>query len=135
MISKENLTDVIIQPMDNFGRWLVDILSERGMSQSDLARMAGISRGTVSNIISGKRGRGTDSLTAIARALKLPPETLYRAAELLPGVEAKDEKYQEFEHLLTRVPESVLEDVLEYLRFRAKNSGGRNDNKKKGPRA
>lgn len=78
--------------MDNFGSWLVETLEVREITQSDLARMSGLSRGTISNIISGSRGRGPDSLRAIAKALRLPPEQIYRAAGILPQVPDVDEE-------------------------------------------
>lgn len=54
------------------------------MSQSELARLAKLGRGTISNIMSGNRQVGQDTISAIARALKLPPETVFRAAGILP---------------------------------------------------
>ena len=54
------------------------------MNQSDLARLTGLNRGTISNIVNGTKGLGHESLTVIARTLKLSPETVFRAAGILP---------------------------------------------------
>ena len=70
--------------MENFGSWLLNTLRERKLSQSELARLAGISKGTVSNLINGTSGVGPDSLTAIAHALKLPVDLVFEKAKMLP---------------------------------------------------
>ncbi len=70
--------------MEKFGDWLQSQLDKKRWSQADLAKNAHISRGTLSNILSGTRGVGEDTITAIAHALKLPPETVFRAAGILP---------------------------------------------------
>ena len=69
-----NQASAIMYTMENFGDWLLKQLKDRNISQSELARLAGISKGTISNLINGTRGAGQDSLSAIAHALKLPPE-------------------------------------------------------------
>ena len=104
--------------MDNFGMWLLKELDNRGMSQSELARNAGLSRGTLSNLISGTRGRGPDSIEAIARALKLPPEHVFRMAGLLPKKADADEWVEEMEHkisLLTPDKRPMAEKLLNAL--------------------
>jgi transcriptional regulator with XRE-family HTH domain len=70
--------------MENFGSWLLQELEKRNWSQSDLVRASGISRGTLSNIISGNRGIGEKSLIAIADALNISPITIFRKTGLLP---------------------------------------------------
>lgn len=104
--------------MDNFGAWLVRQLEERGLTQSDLSRMSGLSRGTLSNIISSTRGRGPNSLMAIARALKIPLETVYRAAGLLPPESGSDEKVSEITHIYHELNTSNRDDLLDYARLR-----------------
>ena len=71
--------------MERFSDWLLNELKSRDMSQSDLARSAGLGSGTISNIMSGNRKVGQDTLTAIARALRLPPALVFEKAGLLPG--------------------------------------------------
>jgi len=69
---------------NSFSSWLYDRLNEKGWSQSELARRSGIAPGTLSNILSGKRGLGKDTLTAIADAFRLPAKTVYEAAGFFP---------------------------------------------------
>lgn len=104
--------------MDNFSSWLVQELEERGLSQSDLSRMSGLSRGTVNNIVSGTRGRGPESLSAIARALKLPPEKLYRVAGLLPSAVKVDEEMEQILHEIAKLNKADQREVLAYIRMK-----------------
>lgn len=76
--------------MTDFRDWLLQTLEEQGISQSELARRAGVSRAAISDIISGRRGIGKDAATSIARALKIPPETVFRVAGILPPDPSQD---------------------------------------------
>src|SRR5688572_16111414 len=85
--------------MENFSEWLNNELEVRDWSQADLVREAGIARGTVSNILSGTKGVGEDTLNAISRAFKIPPAEVFRAAGLLPPDPDNDETLDRIEHL------------------------------------
>lgn len=74
----------IVLPMEKFGMWLLKELEERNMSQSDLARACSITTAQISRIISGTRSAGKESLTAIAHALRLPPDLVFEKAGVLP---------------------------------------------------
>lgn len=100
--------------MEKFGQWLLDELEKREMSQSDLARRSGLSQGTISNMISSTRGVGPDSLRAIAKALRLPIEQVYRAANLLPPPPDVDE---EMEQILNEFDNLSKQDQQEVLAF------------------
>lgn len=100
--------------MDNFGAWLLEELDKRELSQSQLAKMAGLSRGTLSNIISGTRGRGQDSIERIARALKLPPEHVFSISIGKDPNEGDDPWAEEMTHKLTLLSPG-LRDMAERL--------------------
>lgn len=68
----------------DFPEWLQSELDKRRWSQADLAYSAGISRAVVNKLLNRKTYPQPDTLQAIARALKVPVETVYRAAGLLP---------------------------------------------------
>lgn len=85
MNTKENNICAKMLSMENFSDWLLKEIEKKNWSQSDLVKAAGISRGTLSNILSGNRGIGEKSLTAIAHALNLSTVTVFRKAGLLPA--------------------------------------------------
>ena len=102
--------------MDNFGEWLLKELKERGMSQTELSQSSGLSQGTISNIISGRRGRGLDSLQAIARALRLPPETVYREAGVLPAKKNHDKEIEQIVHEFENMNPDERKQALAVIR-------------------
>ena len=104
--------------MKDFSTWLLNILQERKMSQSELARSARVSKGTISNLVHGTAGVGPDSLNAISRALKLPPEIVFRAAGILPPERASEEVIEEIIRLTSDLPESERNEILAYVRMR-----------------
>jgi len=69
---------------DKFPDWLKSELDNRNWSQADLASAAGISRAVINKLLRRRTFPQPDTLQAIARALKIPVETVYRAAGLLP---------------------------------------------------
>lgn len=73
-----------ILDINHFPDWLQSELNKRSWSQANLAHSAGISRAVVNKLLSRKTFPKPDTLQAIARAFKLPVETVYRAAGLLP---------------------------------------------------
>jgi transcriptional regulator with XRE-family HTH domain len=84
----------------NFPDWLKSELDKRHWSQADLAYSAGISRAVVNKLLNRKTYPQPDTLQAIARALKVPVETVYRAAGLLPQEPEAEEFAAEIVHKL-----------------------------------
>ena len=74
--------------MDDFGDWLTSEMNKRGFSQAELARRSNVSQSAISLVLSGQRKPGEDLCRAIAHTLGYPPETVFRAAGILPP--AKD---------------------------------------------
>ena len=102
-----------------FSVWLQEQIDRLGISQSEFARRAGISRQAISNYINGQRmNPDGDTLEAIARALKLPPETVFRAAGLLPPVSEDEAKFEDWKYLLEGLNErdlNLLRDLAEKM--------------------
>jgi transcriptional regulator with XRE-family HTH domain len=97
---------------NHFTSWLNSELDKQGWTQSELARRAGLSRGTLSNITSGSKGVGEETCRAIARAFNIPPETVFRAAGILPNHPGTDEDFEELKHLFNQMTD---EEQLEFL--------------------
>ncbi len=66
-----------------FSNWLIAELNARNWSQSELSRQADLTRAAISNYVSGQNPNA-DAMRKIAKAFKLPPEIVFRAAGILP---------------------------------------------------
>lgn len=66
-------------------QFLEQELSDRGWSIRELARRSRLSVSTVSDVINGHSAPGTRFCNGIARALDVPPERIFRIAEILPS--------------------------------------------------
>lgn len=108
-----------MQTMDSFGAWLIAELEKRELSQSDLSRLSGLSRGTISNIISGARGRGPRSLRAIAKALRISPGLVFQEAGELPPDADRDAEIDTIVEEVSDLDETDKAEVLEFVRLLA----------------
>lgn len=104
--------------MESFGNWLQEELNKRDMSQADLSRASGLTTAGIAYLINGRRNAGEDAVNKIARALKLPPETVFRAAGLLPPVSEIDEMKAQLIELTANMSREEQREVLEYLRMK-----------------
>jgi transcriptional regulator with XRE-family HTH domain len=85
---------------NRFSDWLQSELNKRQWSQAELAYSAGISRAVINKLLNKKTYPQPDTLQAIARALKIPVETVYRVAGLLPEESETDAFVAEIVHKL-----------------------------------
>jgi transcriptional regulator with XRE-family HTH domain len=86
-----------------FSEWLQAEMNKRGLSQSDLARAADLNRAVINKLLNGKSHPQPATLEAISRALKLPIETTYRAAGLLPANSSSDDTLEEAIYVLKNI--------------------------------
>jgi transcriptional regulator with XRE-family HTH domain len=93
--------------MDKFTPWLLQALETRSWRPVDLARRAGLSSGSLANILTGNRGVGPDMCKAIAQALGEPPEK-----PPLPA--AEDEQLYEMMETFQRLTAEKRQEVLDY---------------------
>ena len=76
---------------NNFGTWLQQEREKNNLSQSALANLAKLNRAVISKIENNASKPTPETLSAIAHALKLPPEFVFRKAGLLPAKNPVDE--------------------------------------------
>ncbi len=88
---------------NRFRDWLNAQLARKGWIQADLARASGITTAQISRIMSGRRGIGRESCNAIAKALGVPPETVLRAAGLLPDEPEENELTEELIYIFNQL--------------------------------
>ena len=83
-----------------FSSWLNAEMGKASLNQSELAKRANINQAAVSRLLAGTTTPSAETCNAIAKALKLPPEQVYRAAGLLPPKSEHDELVERAEHML-----------------------------------
>jgi len=105
--------------MENkFGLWLQQVREARGLTQSDLARMANLNRAVINKIENNASFPTPETLNSIATALKLPTETVFRAAGLLPPKPELDQKIEDLNHLMRELPPDELEEIELIIRMK-----------------
>lgn len=111
---------------DTFVEYLDEELARRNWRPADLARAAGISTGSLSQIYSGTRNPGPDIANAIAVGLGVPPDVVFRKAGLLPeqpGPE-RDPAFQEVWEIMRNMTADERREVVDYAlwQFRRRRS-------------
>ena len=86
-----------------FAEWLELEIGKRGWSQSDCARACDLNRAVINKLLNGKCKPQPNTLIAIARGLKIPVETAYRAAGLLPPSGDEDDSILELLHIFKSI--------------------------------
>lgn len=100
----------------DFVEWLQGELDKRAWRQADLARKGPVHTGLLSKIMNLERNPGPDTCQAIARALNIPPEEVFRRAGLLPNVPEKTVNTQELTYLFDQLGEADQKNILMMLR-------------------
>ena len=110
----------LLMTMNDFPDWLRKELEKRNWSQADLARRSGISAPQITRVLSGERSFSSDSLLAIAKAFKLPPEHVFQAAGILPPKSEEDKLIEQIIALTEGLSEESKKDIYEYARMRSR---------------
>jgi transcriptional regulator with XRE-family HTH domain len=100
-----------------FEEWLNAQMNERSWNQSELGRRTGLTRQAIGNYLSG-RIPDEAAIRKIARAFKLPPETAFRAAGILPPESPENELINSIIHLTSELPDQEQQDILEFIKLR-----------------
>ena len=117
-----NLGNKMYSPMNSveFASWLQQEMNKRGLSNSELARRAGVTRGAIGNVLRGDRNVGSELCLAIAKGLKIPADVIFQKAGLLPSNSTDDDPLaREVDFLLTQMTPAQRESALKFMRFLA----------------
>jgi transcriptional regulator with XRE-family HTH domain len=93
----------IVGQTTRFTEWLQNEMDKRGWSQSECARACDLNRAVINKLLNGKCSPQPVTLMAIARGFKIPVETAYRAAGLLPPSNHEDDTVREMIHLFKSI--------------------------------
>jgi transcriptional regulator with XRE-family HTH domain len=110
--------------MTKISEWLEQQLRARGWSSSELARRAGISQSSVSNVLTGKQIPGLEFCKGVARALDLRTEELLQRAGHLPSMPEPVVEEQEALRLLRGLSGPMRGVALSLLRALDGSSSG-----------
>lgn len=103
---------------EKFSKWLQSELNQREWTQADLSRKSGVSTGQIARLMSGERGLGEDSVAAIAKALRMPANVVYRVAGFLPPEAEADEMAEKLNHkinMLTPGARAIADRLIDAL--------------------
>lgn len=115
--------------VDNeFSLWLEGEMNARNWRPADLARAAGLPQATLGNILNGNREVGAKVAAAIAQALDMPADVVFRSAGLLPSQPGpdRDPSFQEITDIMRNMTREERREIVEYAlwRFRRWNGEG-----------
>jgi transcriptional regulator with XRE-family HTH domain len=117
-----------------FNDWLLSQLNQAQWSQADLARASGLTTAAISKYMGG-RIPDKVALRKIAKAFKLPPETVFRAAGALPSI-VEDPWVSEMEYKISQLTgmrremaEQLLNSLLDQQAREEKSSPKTNPSK------
>lgn len=108
---------MILLSMENIADFIKAEIERKGWSQARLAKAAKLDSAVISNIINEKRGIGWESARAIADALNIPAETMFRKAGLLPPVPAKTEQSEWLLYAFERLTSDEKKTVTNIMEF------------------
>lgn len=94
------------------------MMNDKQWSQAELARRSGLSRTSISYVISGQANPGDALCRAIAKAFQIPIDDVYRVAGLLPVKPNADETVSEITHIYHELDEDNRQELLDYARLR-----------------
>jgi len=103
--------------MSELATYLNGVLKDRNLSVRAFATYAGVSHGTIQNILAGKPV-DHKTLQKLASYLSLPIDTLYRMAGILPEEAQRKEVIRVIEHLIAKLPETDQQEILEIVRMK-----------------
>lgn len=103
----------------NFGEWVLMEMEARGWTMSELARRCSVSQVAISNVINGNRNAGPDLCRALAVALELPEEKIFRLAGLLSRLPTEqDLTFGEVYDMMQHLTPDERQEVMEYVAWR-----------------
>lgn len=108
---------MILLSMENIADFIKAEIERKGWSQARLAKAAKLDSAVISNILNEKRGMGWESARAIADALNIPAETMFRKAGLLPPVPAKTEQSEWLLYAFERLTGDEKKTVTNIMEF------------------
>jgi transcriptional regulator with XRE-family HTH domain len=116
-----------------FSEWLQQEMTRRKWGHADLANAAGINRQVIWGWINRGKKPTEERLRAVAKALGLPVEEVYRAAGLLPESIPTDEWMERINFEVNQLPEDEKSRVYDYANMLRRRLDGLRGNENTQP--
>jgi len=117
LISARTLdSDILSFMKDTLSTWLNTELRERGWTERELARRAGLSHTAINNALSGQYKTRLDTYRGIAHAFEMSLEDVFRAAGVLPPLLPPVAEEEEMIALFRGLPPTQRAAALYMLR-------------------
>ena len=108
--------------MTDFAEWLEIQLSERNWRPAELARRTGLDTGYISNLLNRERNLGPRAGRAIAHALDLPEELVFREAGLLSPKNEEPPEVEEWVYYYLKASKEERLRMLEVAKILSQRS-------------
>jgi transcriptional regulator with XRE-family HTH domain len=96
-----------------FINWLWSEIHQRNWGQINLAKESGLSRGAIGNVLRGRQDPGNIFCLKIAKALRYPPEFVFRKANILPPDPINDNAmFEQWKYILEQLPQRDRDELL-----------------------
>jgi transcriptional regulator with XRE-family HTH domain len=102
--------------MNELPNWLNRELQKRGWSMRELGRRSGVSQAQISNVINGIARPSADFCIKVAKAFRLPPETVLRRAGILPALTTIKEERETLLHYFDQLSSADQNRLLAIAR-------------------
>ena len=113
----------LVMAIQDLAIWLREYLETTGLSQAELARKSHLSPSQISRILNMTSTPSQDALVAIAKAVNISPEEVFRIAGVLPVKRDEDQLTAEVEYLLSQLPDYKRRQAIAFIRFLAEHKG------------
>ncbi len=104
----------------DFGMWLEEELTSRGLKQADLARMSKLNKGVISRLVNMEREPHYKTLKAVANALDIPQKEVFIRAGFLDPEPDYDPTSARTYHKLSGLPPEKKLEAERYVEFLSK---------------
>lgn len=108
---------IMLDMADDFSNWILRKLDEKQWNQAELSRKSGLTRTTISDIISGKAKAGFDSCAGIANAFRMPVTEVLQQAGLIPKIPEATAKEAQLIHMFRSMDDQDKKTIMNMAEF------------------
>lgn len=101
-----------------FGDWLRKQREDRGLSQSDLARLSGLHRQIINKTENGVSDPSLKTYIALSNALNISLVSVLRAAGELPPGQDDDINFEDWQYLIEKLTTDEQEEIRQIIELK-----------------